>query len=103
MVKEPALIPTVEILENTERRGGAGESVLIIFNNFFISTHDQQEHTKHKFILESQLGKPLILPITAKLYLQIVSVYYYKQGWYYTLFTNNYWKEATTPWFIIYN
>ena len=34
--------------------------------------------------------------------LQIVSSCYYRQGWYYTLFTNNYWKEAMTPWFISY-
>ena len=28
----------------------------------------KKEHTKHKFIMESQLGKPPILPMTAKLY-----------------------------------
>ena len=36
-------------------------------------------------------------------YLQMVFSYYYRQGWYYTLFTSNYWKEETTPYFIIYN
>ena len=49
--------------------------------------------------MEAQLGKPPILPITTKLYLQIVFACYYRQGWYYTLFTSNYWKEATTLWF----
>ena len=29
--------------------------------------------------------------------LQIVYSCYYRQGWYYTLLTSNYWKEATTP------
>ena len=49
--------------------------------------------------MEAQLGIQPILLITAKLYLQIVYAFYYKQGWYYTLFTSNYQKEDTTPWF----
>ena len=32
--------------------------------------------------------------------LQIVFSYYYRQRWYYTLFTSNYWKEAMTLGFI---
>ena len=51
--------------------------------------------------MESQLGKPPILPITAKLLITNGFSFFYIQGWYYTLFTNNYWKEAMTPWFII--
>ena len=35
--------------------------------------------------MESQLVKPPILSITAKLCLQIVSSCFYRQGWYYTL------------------
>ena len=42
-------------------------SFLTLFN-LFINTHDQQKHIEHKFIVDSQLGKPSILPITAKLY-----------------------------------
>ena len=48
------------------------------------------KNTEYKFIMESQLVKPPILPTTAKLYLQIVYAYFYRQGWYYTLFTTNY-------------
>ena len=53
--------------------------------------------------MESQLGKPPILPITVKLLFTNSFSYSYRQGWYYTLFTINYWKEATTPCFVIYN
>ena len=91
--------------------------------NLLIKTHNKQEHTKHKFIVESQLGKPQILPITAKLLftnsffllLQTMMVLHpiYQQlleggynplfchlqltGCYYTLFTSFCWKEDTTP------
>ena len=47
--------------------------------------------------MEAQLGKLPILSITAKLHLQIVYASYYRQGWYYTLFTKNYWKEDMNP------
>ena len=126
MVKQPALIPIVGILDDTKR--GVSELVLINFNNkttfnLFINTHDQQEHTEHKFIMEAQLIKPLILPINAKLYftnsfsllLQTRMVLHpiYQQlmeagynplvyqlllkGCFYTPFTINYWKGDTTP------
>ena len=36
-------------------------------------------------------------------YLKIVFSYYYRRGWYFTLFTNNYWKEATAPCFVSYS
>ena len=49
--------------------------------------------------MESQLGKPPTLSITTKLYLKIVYVCFYRKGFCYTVFTNNYWKETTTPWF----
>ena len=48
--------------------------------------------------MESQLGKPPILPIAAKLYLQIVYDCYYKQGCYNTLvLPATIDKDATTP------
>ena len=49
--------------------------------------------------MESQLGKTPILPITSKLYLQIVCAAPTDKDGYYTLFNSNYWKEAMTPWF----
>ena len=52
--------------------------------------------------MEPNWEKPPIHPITEKLYLQIVFACYNRQGWYHTLFTNNYWKEATTPCFVSY-
>ena len=50
--------------------------------------------------MESQLAKLPILPITVKLLFTNSFSYYYRHGWYYTLFTSNYWKQAMTPWFI---
>ena len=69
MVKEPALIPIVEILFNTEGvvNKYCNFSQFKTTFNLLIKTHDQQEHTQDKFIVESQSGKPLILPITTKL------------------------------------
>ena len=52
--------------------------------------------------MEPNWEKPPIRPVTAKLYLQIVSAHYNRQGWYHTLFTNNYWKDDATPCFVSY-
>ena len=52
--------------------------------------------------MEPNWEKPPIRPVTAKLYLQIVSAHYDRQGWYHTLFTNNYWKDDATPCFVSY-
>ena len=74
--------------------------------------------------MEAHLGKPKTLSITANStftivfasynlletpipnffsYNTLVFACYSRQGCFNTLFTNNYWKEANTPWFISYN
>ena len=77
---------TPKLLEYwTILRGGVNQYCyfLIIKTTFnlLINTHDQQKQIEHKSIVEAQLGKPPILPITAKVYLQIVFSCYYRQGW----------------------
>ena len=56
-MKDPALIPIVGILDNTEREGG--ESISINFNNLkhllnYSFTHMiNKRNTTHKFIVEA--------------------------------------------------
>ena len=98
-----------KITFNNTERGEGGELVLITFNNFKPLLIYSLKHMINKNTQNTNLSwKPnwvnhQYFLLFQNCYLQIVFSWCYKQWWYYTLFTSNYWKEATTPYFVSYN